>query len=118
VAIETGMLLSLLLVLAGQDPVPAVRAQPLANLASYIGDNDYPRQAMQRNEQGEVGFALDVSPQGRVLHCRVIHSSGSAAIDAATCRIMVSRARFRPARNADGSAVPDTVTNSIGWYLP
>jgi periplasmic protein TonB len=112
------MFLTLLLALSAPDAAPAVRAHPQDNLASYIQDGDYPAEAMRRGEQGRVGFALDVSPKGRILHCRVIQSSGSALIDAATCRIMVSRARFTPARNADGGAAPDTVTNSIGWYLP
>jgi protein TonB len=112
------MILALLLVLSVADSVPAVRAQARANLASYIGDGDYPPQAMQRGEQGQVGFELDVSPQGRVVRCRVTQSSGSALIDAATCRIMVARARFSPARDAEGRPVPDTAANSIRWFLP
>ena len=112
------MLVMLLLALSAPDAVPAVRAQAQANLASYIADNDYPEAALRRNEQGTVGFELDVSPQGRVVQCRVIQSSGSPLIDAATCRVMVLRARFTPARDADGRAVPDTVTNHIRWFLP
>jgi protein TonB len=112
------MFLTLLLALTDPGSVPAVRAQAQANLASYIQDGDYPAQAMRRGEQGQVGFELDVSPRGRVEHCRVIQSSGSPLIDAATCRVMVSRARYVPARNADGSAAPDTVTGNIRWFLP
>ena len=112
------MFLALLLALIAPPSALAVRAQARANLASYIQDGDYPPQAMQRGEQGQVGFELDVSPAGRVVHCRVIQSSGSALIDAATCRIMVARARYIPARNADGSAASDTVTGNIRWFLP
>jgi TonB family protein len=99
-------------------PEPPTEARAQANLASYIQDGDYPALAMRRGEQGTVRFELDVAPTGRVANCRVIESSGSRLLDAATCQVMLSRARFTPARNADGSAAPDTVSSQIRWWLP
>jgi TonB family protein len=99
-------------------PEPPTGAGARANLASYVQDGDYPVLAMRRGEQGVVGFELDVAPNGRVANCRVTQSSGSRLLDYATCRVMISRARFTPARNADGSAAPDTVTSAIRWSLP
>ena len=68
-----------------------------ANLASYVTDSDYPMGALRRNEQGRVGFDLDVSAEGRVTHCHVTASSGSEELDLTACRIMLERARFDPA---------------------
>jgi TonB family protein len=99
-------------------PEPPTGAQARANLASYIQDGDYPALAMRRGEQGLVGFELDVAPDGRVANCRVIQSSGSRLLDATTCQIMIDRARFTPARNADGSPAPDTVSSHVRWWLP
>lgn len=99
-------------------PEPVTPPERRANLASYIADSDYPSSAIRRGEEGTVQFQLDISPQGLAVNCRVIQSSGSPALDNATCRILVERARFTPARNAAGNPVPDTVTSRIRWMLP
>jgi TonB family protein len=99
---------------SAQSAEPA-RAQ--ANLASYLTDKDYPYDAINRGEQGTVGFRLAIDAQGRVSGCTIEESSGSTALDSATCRIMVERARFTPARDAQGRSVADIVTNRIRWRL-
>jgi protein TonB len=96
-------------------PLPAVRAR--ADLGALISDRDYPREALQRREQGRVAFELTVAPQGQVADCRILASSGSATLDDATCRIMRERARFAPARDAEGRATADIVRDSIRWEL-
>ncbi|HYD36402.1 MAG TPA: energy transducer TonB, partial [Allosphingosinicella sp.] len=55
---------------------------------------------------------------GRVTDCTVTASSGSAALDSATCRLMKQRARFTPARDSDGHPTSDSVSNAIRWVLP
>jgi protein TonB len=94
------------------------RARARANLASYISPDDYPAAALRNNEQGSVAFTLDIGPDGRVAACRISQSSGSAALDSATCRIMRSRARYTPARNARGVAVADRQQATVRWALP
>src|SRR5215218_8767555 len=109
--------------IAGQatacDPSEAARpARAKVNLASLFGDQDYPAEAVAAREQGSVGFALDVGPNGRVSDCTVTSSSGSAALDGTTCRLMISRARFTPATDARGATVPDYVRGRIVGALP
>ena len=102
-------------------PPPAKKLEPArakANLASYVSDADYPASAQRNEEQGTTRFRLSVGPDGRVAECTVTGSSGSAALDAATCRIMRSRARFTPARDSSGSTTSDTVSSAIKWVLP
>jgi protein TonB len=102
-------------------PPPEVKLQPArakANLGSYVSDADYPSDAIRREEQGATRFKLAVGPDGRVASCTVTGSSGSAALDLATCRLMKSRARFAPARDSGGNAVADAVTSTIVWRIP
>jgi protein TonB len=102
-------------------PPPEVKLQPArakANLGSYVSDADYPSDAIRREEQGTTRFRLAVGPDGRVTGCTVTGSSGSAALDIATCRVMRSRARFAPARDTSGNAVADAVSSAIVWRLP
>jgi protein TonB len=100
------------------EPKKVEPARARANLASYVSDADYPAEAIRREEQGVTRFRLTVSPDGRVSDCAVTGSSGSSALDAATCRLMKSRARFSPARDSDGKPTADTVANAIKWVLP
>jgi protein TonB len=93
-------------------------ARPSLPLARYLSPDDYPPAAMRNNEQGTVAFILDISPEGRVTNCRITQSSGSAALDSTTCRIMRSRARFHPARNAQGVAIAGTGSARVTWRLP
>ena len=101
-------------------PPPPQRVEPArarANLASYVSDSDYPASALRGEEEGTTGFRLTVGPDGRVSNCEVTSSSGSAALDQATCRIMRSRARFTPARDSTGASVGDTVSSRITWRI-
>lgn len=99
-------------------PEALTPARAKANLASLFFDEDYPAAALAAREQGDVGFALDVGPNGRVTACTVTRSSGSTSLDDATCRVIRSRARFTPALDASGATVPDRVAGKIGWTLP
>ena len=93
-------------------------AKARANLASYVSNEDYPDSAIRNEEQGTTGFRLDVSPDGRVSNCTITSSSGSSALDNATCRLMRSRARFTPATDSTGAKTSDSVSSRIRWVLP
>jgi protein TonB len=119
-------------VLYDPPPAPAIAAEPApapkprkvepararANLASYVSDEDYPNSAARAEEQGTTRFRLGVGPDGRVNECTVTASSGSSALDSATCRLMKQRARFTPARDSDGRPTSDSVASAIRWVLP
>ncbi|WP_349356544.1 energy transducer TonB [Sphingosinicella terrae] len=92
-------------------------ARARANLASYVSNDDYPASALRNEEEGTTGFRLTVGPNGRVSDCTVTSSSGSSALDAATCRIMRSRARFTPARDNRGNPTTDSVSARITWRI-
>ena len=92
-------------------------ARARANLGSLVSDSDYPASARRNEEQGTTGFRLTVGPDGRVTNCVVTSSSGSSALDQATCRIMQRRARFTPARNNLGQPTTDTVNSRIQWRI-
>ncbi len=92
-------------------------ARARTNLASYVSNDDYPASALRNEEEGTTRFRLTVGTNGRVTDCSVTSSSGSPALDSATCRIMRSRARFTPARDNQGNPTTDTYTSSITWRI-
>ncbi|HYD37593.1 MAG TPA: energy transducer TonB, partial [Allosphingosinicella sp.] len=93
-------------------------ARAHANLVALFSSDDYPASAVRAGEEGTVAFRLQVNPTGRVAACTVTQSSGSAALDSTTCRLLASRARFTPARDRKGRAVADSLTGRIIWKLP
>jgi protein TonB len=76
-----------------------------------IEDRDYPHEARRAKVGGEVEVRFTIEATGRVTGCRVSKSSGDAALDATTCRLIEARFRFKPATNAAGLAV----ASSYGW---
>jgi protein TonB len=88
------------------------------DLRSLFSGDDYPAIAQARGEQGTVRAELAVDDRGRVTGCSIRQSSGFAALDNATCRILQRRARFTPARDVDGKAIPDKImTPAVVWRL-
>ena len=53
-------------------------------------------------------LAFTVSPDGRVVACRVHRSSGFPETDEAVCAIARKRLRFKPATNSAGEAITST----------
>jgi protein TonB len=96
--------------------VPPQRAR--ANLNSYFSADDYPAAALRGEDQGTTSFRLTIGPNGRVMDCAVTGSSGSSALDQATCRILRSRARYTPARGPDGNPTGGTDSGRVTWRLP
>jgi protein TonB len=102
-------------------PAPPRIVQPVrarSNLTSYFSDDDYPPSALRAEEQGTTGFRLTIGPDGRVSACEVTSSSGSSALDQATCRILRSRARYTPARDQNGNPTSGTDQARVQWRLP
>ncbi len=98
-------------------PPVAVHARPRFNLASLVTREDYPVEARRAHIEGIAEFILGVGANGRVTDCTIVRTSGSAALDSATCRLMTSRARFIPASDPEGRPVPDSYRGSIVWRI-
>ena len=89
-----------------------------ANLIAIFSADDYPSEAIRNDEQGTVAYQLQDDRRGRVSECRIKTSSGSQALDDATCRIIENRARFEPARDRAGKRIADEYSGRISWELP
>lgn len=87
---------------------------PRAPLQNFVTAEDIP-QGIDRTAARAVGVSLTIGADGRVTECRVTASSGNATLDATTCRLLRSRSRFTPARDAAGVATAGTTTGSIDW---
>lgn len=92
--------------------------KPITNPGSWATSADYPAIALREGRAGVVRFTVTVDLDGTVSKCEVTASSGSGDLDAATCVLISARARFQPARDAQGDAIVSTYYNSIRWQIP
>ena len=93
-------------------------AKAKGDLHSLFSTDDYPASSLRNEEQGTTAVRITVGTDGRVADCQVTQSSGSAALDAATCSIIRRRAKYTPARNDDGSAAMGSDAVRIKWVVP
>lgn len=86
-------------------------------LSGGIDASDYPDGAYRSRVGGTVHLRFTVAPTGRVSDCAVTRSSGSRELDNVTCRLIIRRFRYRPARNAEGDPIPSTVAGEHVWEV-
>lgn len=96
-------------------PKPPV---PRGNPGSWITTNDYPSRELRAEVEGITSFSLTVDQTGRVISCVVTGSSGSADLDAATCRNVQRRARFAPATDEQCQPAQGKYSNRVRWIVP
>lgn len=92
-------------------------AKLIRNGAYFVGDNDYPTDALRRSAQGEVEVRLTIAPSGKPSDCVVLRFSGHADLDSATCAAGF-RARYTPAIGKDGKAVGSPFVTNVRWIIP
>ena len=86
-------------------------------LRGAIYDSDYPRSAYEGRIGGTVFLRFRVAPDGRVSDCAVTRSSGHRELDAVTCRLIMRRFRYRPARDARGRPVAEVIRGEHVWEV-
>jgi protein TonB len=100
-------------------PHKVVSAQSAkGDLRSLFSADDYPAAAQSAGAEGTAQAQLTIGPDGRVVGCNLVRSTGNGALDSATCNILRRRAKFTPARDSNGQPTTDTVTTPpIVWRL-
>lgn len=95
----------------------AVEARPANYAARWATHLDYPSLSRCNRDEGMVGFLLMVSETGEVSDRHITDPSGFMELDDETCALMRKRARFHPAKDAEGRAVKSQYHNHVRWQL-
>ncbi|HEX8214204.1 MAG TPA: TonB family protein [Allosphingosinicella sp.] len=90
----------------------AARAQ---RVRGGIEFSDYRRVVRSGDFRGTVYVRYTVDVDGRVRGCTVTRSSGHPGVDAATCRLIEQRFRYRPARDSAGRPIPYVKSTNFYW---
>jgi hypothetical protein len=91
---------------------------PMAVVAPYLWftSDDYPPAAAKAHQQGRVMAALEIGSDGLVKACHVVVSAGTA-LDETSCRILLVRARFKPAHDAAGKPIASWAIVPVRWAM-
>ncbi len=95
-----------------------ITPSPRNDAGRWITDADYRSIWINRGYEGLATFRVTVGTNGRAQDCMLVRSTGHAALDDATCRLVKRRARFIAARDAQGNKVTGSFTSSVQWQLP
>lgn len=77
--------------------------------------DDVPDYMREQGIGGTVGVIYHIAADGRVTDCDVRRSSGIPELDAVTCREIIRRFRFDPARDRNGRKVPSNIVENHTW---
>ena len=99
------------------DPTNAFTAPEPVNAASVFRVSDYPNRALVNNEGGFARYEATIDPTGQVERCDLLVETGVRDLDIATCRLISSRARFKPALDAEGKPTFGVVRAWNSWQI-
>ena len=103
----------LLLALAAQMSAPVTASG--RDVRTIFSADDYPSYLQGSGVSRIVTASVTVRPDGTIQSCVAQVRSGDPRLDAYTCELIVRRAKFRPAKWSDGSAVYGVVNVPVGW---
>ncbi|HEU0135481.1 MAG TPA: energy transducer TonB [Allosphingosinicella sp.] len=114
------MILSAALLLAAAPSAEPLQrqAKPLRRISELFSDADYPVDALIRHAQGRTRFELFTDDKGVPYSCRILESAKEPSLDRVTCDLLMARARFTPALDLKGVAIPGSFVGSVVWRLP
>lgn len=95
---------------------PAVVGQPkLLNVTQVFDNLNFPAEVREARAKGMVRVRLRINSAGEIESCTVVVQSTSAAMNSEACRIYTQHARFAPARDATGKAMPASAEFPVAW---
>lgn len=86
--------------------------------SEWISSADYPGEALQAEQEGSATALWKIAIDGRVKECRIVRSTGNAALDRATCAAFAKRARYTPALDKQGKPMEFHAMRHVIWRLP
>lgn len=95
----------------------AAAAAPDRSSEANAAFTNYPKASLDNNEQGTVHYRVKINSRGVPSQCEITQSSGFERLDAATCDLLMSRARFTPSRDGRGKGRGSTYDGRVVWRI-
>ena len=82
-----------------------------------FSSSDYPNSAIRKEASGRTVLRVTVDEAGKPLDCVILKSSGEKSLDTRSCTVLMSRAQYRPAQDAEGKPIRSVTVTVIDWML-
>lgn len=92
--------------------------RPVTPAQGWITEDDYPFAAVADELSGVTNVHLAVDADGFPTDCTIPTSTAGDLLDRTTCDLLMARALFTPARNAQGDAVAGVYVTRVRWVMP
>lgn len=92
--------------------------RPIGSPGNWATTSDYPNDALRLEQGGAVRFLLVVGRDGKPTKCSIAFSSGLPQLDNLTCQLVMRRAKFTPAEDANRQPVVGYYLNRVRWVIP
>jgi TonB family protein len=79
---------------------------------------DFPPQAIAEKHQGRVKIELAISSAGVAEGCKVLKSTAYSDLDAESCKIALTHAKFDPALDLTGKPTAGRMQTELNWRIP
>ena len=96
-------------------PVAPKLAEKAVLKGGSISNDDYPSSAKRNEEAGTSVASFTIGTDGRVTDCNA--SGAGPTLDAETCRLIIKRFKFKPAKDTTGAAIAERRTQRVTWRL-
>lgn len=95
----------------------ASQPAPRSNPGTWLTSSDYPRDSLARGEQAIIRFRMMIDSTGVPTACAVQSAITKGDFAEITCNQLKRRARFEPARNAEGQPVASFFVGKVVWVM-
>lgn len=85
--------------------------------STLVCASDYPGRALRNEVEGVAVYHVVVNSEGQPNLCWVSLPTPSGDLDEATCRIIMNRARFRPAQDENGAPRVAIYSGRMRWTI-
>lgn len=94
------------------------RPEPKNSPGNWARSSDYPESALASGGQALINFMLLIDSNGTPVKCIVQRGTAAKSFRDRSCELLLRRARFDPAINAEGRPVSSYYLNKIRWIIP
>lgn len=85
------------------------------NHGDWVTSDDYPHEGVEISHPVSVDFRLAINGKGLAEKCMIMRGSGSKVLDEWTCNLVMSRARFKPAKDENGKVTQGSYFETVKW---
>jgi outer membrane biosynthesis protein TonB len=96
----------------------ATAAAPRAGSESWVTTDDLPKGVLRKDEIVTSNVGLSINPEGSIDGCWVTLPSERPKLDELVCTLMKQRARYKPARDAQGEPDRGFAFTTVRWQVP